>query len=162
MTVRYVVLAEEIRSELEKLKQVHQRIQDRSQRLPEDLAEREIHLDSLALNVHSFYTGLENVFQIIASKVDGEVPSGERWHTELLLQMNTELPELRPKVVSDGLLPGLRELLAFRHLIRNIYTFNIEEEKILRICARLNALAQGLFDELEDFIGFLQTSGENS
>ena len=33
--------------------------------------------------LHSFYNGLENIFEIIAKNVDGNVPSGNKSHQEL-------------------------------------------------------------------------------
>ena len=44
-------------------------------------------LDSVALNLHAFYSGLERLFELIARHVDGSLPSGETWHRELLQQM---------------------------------------------------------------------------
>jgi len=43
-----------------------------------------IELGSLAMLLHSFYNGLENVFTRIARKIDGEMPKGEMWHSQLL------------------------------------------------------------------------------
>ncbi len=34
--------------------------------------------------LHSFYNGLENIFEIIAKNIDGNVPSGNKSHQELL------------------------------------------------------------------------------
>jgi len=115
MTVKYVVLAEEIADEIKKLKQVLERIKKNLSTLEKGKVENAVYIDSLALNLHSFYTGLENIFENIASKVDGEIPSGESWHTNLLLQMNTLLKDIRPKVISDKILGDLRDLLTFRH-----------------------------------------------
>ena len=37
--------------------------------------------------LHSFYNGLENIFEIIAKNIDGNVPNGNKSHQELLHQM---------------------------------------------------------------------------
>jgi len=37
--------------------------------------------------LHSFYNGLENIFKLIAKKIDEQNPTSERWHIELLDQM---------------------------------------------------------------------------
>lgn len=47
------------------------------------------YLDSVALNLHGFYSGLERVFEKVASTIDGSVPSAANWHRELLNQMAT-------------------------------------------------------------------------
>jgi hypothetical protein len=47
----------------------------------------EFYYDSVALNIHSFYSGLERVLEKIASAVEGSLPQGVNWHQELLDQM---------------------------------------------------------------------------
>lgn len=44
------------------------------------------YFDSVALNIHSFYSGLERVFEKISSAVDGSLPQGVNWHQDLLNQ----------------------------------------------------------------------------
>ena len=89
MTVKYVVLAEEIESDISKLQKVKEKIQKGVSKISKLTEEKDIYLDSVAINLHSFYPGLENIFKNIASKVDGEIPAGERWHTDLLSQMTS-------------------------------------------------------------------------
>ncbi len=43
-----------------------------------------VELTALAGVLHSFYNGVENVFQTIAKRVDGQMPTGSDWHWELL------------------------------------------------------------------------------
>ncbi len=51
-----------------------------------------IELGSLAMLLHSFYNGLENIFIRIVRKIDENMPYGEEWHKELL-----ELMAKQPK-----------------------------------------------------------------
>lgn len=44
-------------------------------------------LSALAAYLHSFYTGIENVFKQIATDIDGQRPSSGRWHSDLLKLM---------------------------------------------------------------------------
>ncbi|NIR51490.1 hypothetical protein GWO43_23210 [candidate division KSB1 bacterium] len=162
MTVRYVVLAEEIADELEKLKKVEKKIFKYLSNLEKGSSPKEIYVDSIALSLHSFYTGLENIFRSIATKVDGDLPTGESWHSDLLIQMSTPLKQVRPNVISETILEHLRDLLAFRHRIRNIYSFKINEKQVTRICKDLAAHKKVLFTELNEFVQFLKKTGENS
>lgn len=66
-------------------------------------------LDGVALNLHGFYSGLERIFEKIASLVDENTPAGTNWHQELLRQMSLEIPEVRPAVISDRLREKLEE-----------------------------------------------------
>jgi hypothetical protein len=60
-----------------------------------------LYLDSVALNLHGFYAGLERLFEMIVGVVDGQMPRGENWHQILLEQVATETPSVRPAVISD-------------------------------------------------------------
>ena len=77
-------LAQRIRSECDELGRVVDRAQEawrRALRSPDDL-----YLDSVALNLHGFYAGLERLFEMIVGVVDGQMPRGENWHRILLEQ----------------------------------------------------------------------------
>ena len=52
-------------------------------------APTEIELAALAATLHSFYTGVENVFKCLALDLDGEPVRGDAWHRDLLLRMKT-------------------------------------------------------------------------
>jgi hypothetical protein len=47
-------------------------------------AEQFAYVDSVALNLHGFYSGLERPFELIARHVDRKLPEGETWHRDLL------------------------------------------------------------------------------
>jgi hypothetical protein len=55
--------------------------------------------DGVALNLHGFYSGVEQIFEDIARTVDGALPEGGEWHISLLRQMTVELGGLRPAVI---------------------------------------------------------------
>lgn len=58
--------------------------------------------DGVALNLHSFYSGVEQIFEDIARTIDNGLPSGAEWHTSLLRQMTVEMGKLRPAVIRTG------------------------------------------------------------
>lgn len=84
---------------------------------------------ALSALLHSFYTGVENVFKRIALEIDGAMPSGNRSHSELLLQMCQASPS-RPAVVSDDLKLRLGEYMDFRHVFRHAYSFDLRWRKM--------------------------------
>ena len=75
----------------------------------------ELYFDSVALNIHSFYSGLERLFEKISYAVDGYMPKGVNWHQELLNQMALEIPTVRPAVISEKTLKKLDNYRGFRH-----------------------------------------------
>jgi hypothetical protein len=62
--------------------------------------DQDVYLDSVAFNMHAFYSGLERLFELIAKHVDEASPEGAAWHRDLLLRMADDLPEIRPAVIS--------------------------------------------------------------
>ena len=40
----------------------------------------DLYLDSVALNLHGFYSGIERIFELIAKRIDGSLLSGDNWH----------------------------------------------------------------------------------
>ena len=88
------------------------------------------YIDAVALNLHSFYAGVEHLLEIIAEGVDQIKPSGANWHRELLQQMTAEIPGVRPSVISFELRDRLDRYRGFRHVVRNVYTFNLDSQQI--------------------------------
>lgn len=79
--------------------------------------------------LHSFYNGLENIFEIIAKNIDKEIPSGTKSHQELLHQMASE-NKYRKEVLSENMYLKLREYATFRHFYRHAYSFQLKWEKM--------------------------------
>ena len=137
MIGRYAVLASRIRQDLDEIQRVVERVERAVQAQRQGTAEQDLLLDSAALNLHDFSSGLEGIFQRIASSVDQSVPSGSDWHRELLQQMTVEVPDLRPQVISTGVASAVDEFLRFRHVVRHVYAFELDAERVERLASRL-------------------------
>ena len=74
--------------------------------------------------LHSFYNGLENIFEIIAKKIDGKVPTGNKSHQELLHQMASK-NSTRMEIINEDMYLKLREYSTFRHFYRHTYSFQL-------------------------------------
>ena len=73
---------------------------------------------------------MERLFELIAAVIDHAVPMGERWHDALLRQMTDEVLGVRPAVISQAICEQLDEYRRFRHVVRNVYAFHFEQEKM--------------------------------
>lgn len=156
MIERYALVSGRIRQELENLERVVSRVEQAvaaAQRHPVD---QDFYLDSAALNLHDFYAGLERVFHHIAAHVDRSVPESGEWHRELLLQMGLEVPDVRPPVLSAELIRALDEYLRFRHVVRNVYTFAFDPERIERLAKRMRSSFDKVRTDLLTFADFLE------
>ena len=126
MISRHIVSAERFRSELENIEEVVTRVRRAVEASEGDSVNSDLYWDAVALNLHDFYTGLERLLRHIAVEVDGHVPAGAEWHQELLRQMATRLPRIRPAVFSKETIKRLDEYLRFRHVVRHVYAFEFD------------------------------------
>jgi len=148
-------LKERIESELFNVEKAAQRALGAWEEASHNTDQKDYYLDSVALNLQSFYNGLERIFSVIARQLDPDFPSGERWHRDLLEQMSREVPESRPAVLSNRAIDVLSEFLAFRHVVRGIYAFELEEERLYSLVELLPEAMSGVRKELERFCRLL-------
>ena len=120
----------------------------------------DLYLDSVALNLHTFYTALERIFELIAASVDQSKPEGENWHQALLRQMTAEIELVRPPVISRETRNGLDEYRGFRHVVRNVYGFRLSRAKMAHLVDNLSAIFDRVRTETETFLAFLETRGK--
>jgi len=144
------VLVAEIKDELSKLDILSQKLSSQVNRTnKEEIAE------SAALRLHNFYTGCERIFKLIVSEVNGGVPHELDWHKRMLTQVSLEIEDIRPAVISLQTRKDLEELLRFRHVVRNIYGFELKPERIETLIALTTSLFPRFTKEIEDFMAFL-------
>jgi len=113
------------------------------------------YLDGVALNLHSFYAGVEAGLEDIGRTIDGALPSGSNWHQNLLQQMTADLGDVRPGVIRRTTRDCLDEYRAFRHLVRNIYTFNLRPGQLVELAGNVQQCYRLVREDLESFIQFL-------
>ncbi len=116
----------------------------------------DFYLDSVALNLHGFYSGVERLFKKIAGTIDGTIPEGANWHHELLTQMSIEVTGVRPAVISVELKKHLEEYRGFRHVVRNVYTYHLDPEKVKPLVKPIRRVRKKLEKELSAFARFIQ------
>ena len=156
MSSVYTELAERIRGEVIDLDHVVQRAISAWEIAIKSPSGQDFYVDSVALNLHSFYSGLERIFELIARQIDQKVPEGQSWHRDLLLAMSCEVGEIRPAVIRVEHAETLDEFRRFRHLVRNLYTTNLQPEKMVNLVAALPVLWRNLRGELIAFAEFLE------
>lgn len=116
----------------------------------------QLYLDSVALGLHNFYSGLERLFEKVAKVVDGALPSGANWHQLLLEQMSLENPERRPALISVESRKALEEYRGLRHVVRNVYAFQLEPEKLKLLVESAPLIFTRIKAECLAFASFLE------
>lgn len=115
--------------------------------------DNDYYYDGIALNLHSFYAGVEAMFEDIARTLDGVIPDSPNWHQELLKQMAAEIAGVRPAVISVQTRYCLDEYRSFRHLVRNLYIFHLRTSRVAELCEGLRSCYAAL---RADAMGFMQ------
>ena len=98
-----------------------------------------------------FYMAVEKILKIIAKDIDLNLPEGEDWHQKILRQAAVALPDIRPRVIEKELFQRLQEYLKFRHLVRNIYGFQLKYERFEHLAEELPDVADALNKQVQSF-----------
>lgn len=156
MTESLKHLAKRIRNELPEIEHTLNRATEGVKRAKQ--TGDDYYLDGVALNLHSFYSGIERIFELIAANIDDILPEGENWHQILLKQMAEEMTEVRPAVISDSVRLGFDEYRGFRHVVRNVYTYKFDSARIEKLTEKAGPLFARLREELLAFADFLEAN----
>lgn len=115
--------------------------------------------ESIALKLHNYYTGCERIFQTVATELNGGLPSGAEWHIRLLDRMSQQR-ERRIAVVSITTAQLLQPYLSFRHVVRNIYGFELDPNRLLDLARRLPATHAAVYADVRQFMSWLRGLAE--
>lgn len=118
--------------------------------------------DAVALNLHGFYAGVERIFEDIARTFEGAVPGDADWHRKLLLQMASQADPMRPAVIAVETRRCLDEYRMFRHIVRNIYTFNLRPSRLHELTEELPDCYRALKQDLARFVNFIRDLTKNT
>lgn len=156
MIGRWKALAQRIRMELDELERTTAAIARHWQCAQATAEDQDAFFNSVALNLHSFYNGLERLMELIALEMDGGTLGGESWHIELLRQMALELHPVRPAVLSLNTGQRLDEYRKFRHRVRNIYATHLSAARMEHLVENLPLTWKQVREELSAFANFLE------
>ncbi len=155
MSKKYLILIENINNELDEINTIIQRAK-KAWILAFEKNDP-FYLDSVALSLHDFYSGLERLFERIAVSVDEYKPEGINWHREILNQMNLDVPNVRPAIISQSLKEKLDEYRAFRHIVRNVYAHNLRLDRMKNLIENIDITFKEIKESLQIFCKFLNS-----
>ncbi len=151
-------LVERIEQELQEIQEIVTRTELflQQKQLTEAVTYEEALSSAIALNLHSFYTGVERIFEAIARRVDYWKPTGEQWHRQLLEQMCLDIPQVRSAVISEATRTRLDEFRRFRHVVRSIYAYRLEARRVMELANQLQECHRQFEQEIRQFIESIQ------
>ena len=117
-----------------------------------------VELSALGAFLHSFYTGLENLFRRVTVELGKSVPQGDAWHRHLLQGMTQATAE-RPAFLSAELAERLKPYLQFRHVFRQAYSFQLQWEKMAPLVLESESVFARFCAEIVTFTARMDESG---
>jgi len=152
-------LITEIQAELSELAKVKAVLDEANTKLAKRTPDF-LELSGIALNLHAFYNGIENLFRRVALELGEGLPTGSDWHLQLLRNMALEIPQVRPKVIAPETRSKLDEYLRFRHLVRHTYGHELDWVRIRGLLDNLSAAYADFVRDVGEFLRFLEAMAE--
>ena len=147
-------LGVDLENELGQLARLDLDIQAIRIEIERDPAHARLFYENLALKLHNFYTGCERIFSLIIAELNGAPIAGYDWHQRLLERMAATWQD-RPSILRRETAQALREYLGFRHVVRNVYVYELDIERIERLITRYPPVWQSFQDDLKVFLLWL-------
>ncbi|MGA1865801.1 MAG: hypothetical protein ACMUHX_12160 [bacterium] len=94
--------------------------------------------------------------KIIAEEINGGLPKGENRHKRLLLDMRLKIGQRTP-VISKVLYENLLKFLGYRHVVRHIYGFELNENRLNELANIYESVLEGFIKEMEMFCDSLRS-----
>ena len=148
-------LAADLEMELARLSQLEQDIYRVQREIARDSSMQDLFYENLALKLHNFYTGCEKILQLVAVELNGGLPSGADWHKRLLDRMSQERDD-RPAILTRETAASLREFLGFRHIVRNLYGFELDPKRVAVLVGNYPAVWANVQTDVRAFVNWLR------
>ncbi|ASC71096.1 hypothetical protein XM38_020460 [Halomicronema hongdechloris C2206] len=153
-------LALDIETELAKLARLEQAIAAVQAEIAADPERASLFYENLALKLHNFYTGCEKILCLVAVELNGGVPSGADWHKRLLERMG-QAREGRAAVLEAETTRQLQEFLGFRHIVRNLYGFELDTQRVAALVANYPAVWAAVRRDVQRFVQWLRSLADH-
>lgn len=104
-----------------------------------------------AMKTQQLYTSIEDLFKNIAKMFENHIQELSTFHKELLVRMSTEVPKIRPAVITKETSLFLDKLLKFRHFVRHAYDCELMESELMIIQSKIRNEFQSFKNDMEKF-----------
>ena len=110
-----------------------------------------IELNAIGSILHSYYNGIESIFNMIYKATYGKTLSGTMWHSDLFNDMFEKTDKHEP-ILSKDLMPSLKEYLGFRHVFRHAYGYDLDWNKLCPLFSGLTENWGNVKTEINKFL----------
>jgi hypothetical protein len=87
-------------------------------------------LESCAYQLVRVFNIIEQMGLRIAKAFENHIDDERGWHAELIHRLSIEVPGIRPALYQPEILPALRDLRGFRHVITHAYDLVLEADRL--------------------------------
>ena len=116
----------------------------------------------LAYLLNNLYCSVEDIFQEIAKTFENKVEDTAKYHREILKRMNTDIPGIRPKLLSSESYHTLDELRGFRHIFRHAYDYELDQERVNSLKQKIIVKWDYIKKDMHSFMSFLKDTLRDS
>lgn len=110
-----------------------------------------IEISAASMVLHSFYNGLENILILIIKHYEGQLPSSNKWHMELLDKAFIS-DDKRNQIFSSDLQKTAEEYLKFRHFVRHAYGFQLKWKSMEDLLNGIDIFWKKIKESLNNFL----------
>lgn len=118
-------------------------------------------LGGLASGISSIYTGIEGILAPVLAITDEFSQSGQDWHRRLLEAAVTEVPGVRPSIISEVTFETLDALRGVRHFERHNYRGKLDQEMILNNSYLILQAYTAFRKNIGDFVTRVSDAGQD-
>ena len=110
-----------------------------------------VELNAIGSILHSYYNGIESIFNLIYKSLYGKTLSGNTWHSDLFAEMFSQT-DMHEPILPQNLFGTLKEYLGFRHVFRHSYGYELDWNKLSPLFSNLKENWNEVKNELKKFL----------
>lgn len=135
-------------------------------KLYEDLVQLDVSVWELgyvfAMKTQQFYSATEDLLKQIAKAFENHVEDLSQYHRGLLMRLSTDIPNIRPRVLSEGSYAFLDKVRAFRHFVRHGYGCELDPTQLKQLQGQIIANYSALEKDFNDFRSYVYKLAQES
>lgn len=86
--------------------------------------------ESCAYQLVRFFNIIEQMGLRIAKAFENHIDDERGWHAELVHRLSIVVPGVRPALYQQAVLPALRDLRGFRHVVTHAYDLELDQARL--------------------------------
>lgn len=86
--------------------------------------------ESCAYQLVRFFNIIEQMGLRIAKAFENHIDDERGWHAQLVHRLSIAVPGMRPALYQKEILPALRDLRGFRHVVTHAYDLELDAERL--------------------------------